>query len=130
MAQAATGLADFSTSTRHILQLPEMERVSFAKNVKESRRLEQRIKAKFNRACDGESVVITEPGDLHSDQSRRLEDSCAGVNQNLFIVFNINEENESQEYLRSDLLTIDKTFKLLSSPRHRPRSIFDKRSFH
>ena len=28
IAQAATGLADFSTSTRHILQLPAMERRS------------------------------------------------------------------------------------------------------
>ena len=29
IAQAATGLADFSTSTRHILQLPAMESLSW-----------------------------------------------------------------------------------------------------
>ena len=29
MAQAATGLADFSTSTRHMRQLPAMERRSW-----------------------------------------------------------------------------------------------------
>merc|ERR1719480_298572 len=55
---------------------------------------------------DGESVVITEPGNLHPDQSSGLENCGPRVNK--------------------DLLTIDETFKLLSSSRHGPRSIFYK----
>ena len=34
-------------------------------------------------ASDGETVVITEPGDLHSDQSSGLEDCGARVNKDL-----------------------------------------------
>ena len=65
--------------------------------------------------------MITEPGDLHSDQSRGLEDCGARVNKDLKHGYFW----EILEFLLFDyLLSINETFKLLSSSRHGTRSIF------